>query len=746
RTYETLAHNASGKPASTIAATDYEQEDDDRPEVALKNSTEEIVPMKEASTSTTEDKATTTPTAHEDDAQPPEDIGAPKVTDEPAQPESQSENLATPEQSQTDQPIAKAENEVDTSRDVQQEQRTRLHSEASNANVAPKQATPEKTETPRPSNVIVNQSENTEGLLQDELAEDGLEIAYAAPINDEKRLQELAEHLHYLSHSANQKNETSSPDKRPKTQGDDNMSITSLNSFYEKEQAQQEAERAVSTKRSASQQSRKRDSFSALQEQWEFDRGIKEDVETGEPFTNGDPSADVPTESRFSGHSDGRRGSEDGSRNRTLSHRKSSESIHSGKSIGAEPIPASNQDITTPQNNEPAERSETRKERRASDVSLASLTRYREAPEANERGTSHSRRLSLQESVGSRMSDRKSSRGDDRSSTRGVRERSSQGRIPNGGIPEKALPKNVAPSGSSSAARKSVDESRVVSQTKSFRRGPDKKAVGTKSGKRSTDEDSGNRGWSRASSDDSLKSNKDSGYSPASVRSKDSSETPQRQKKDEKTSQAQAAARVSSKDFQETLETYSISPPHSPIRTYAYLLQPKPAEPSYEFRISESGRVGQATYSAAPLRYSSTARNQWKPDTYPILEEEDVFYAKPSRGRKFEAPYKEVDLDEDNGGVFRARQRASEPGAAVEVQDSKDTKVDVPIDDMEALEVEEEYLPPEHRRIERDASGGPGHRIVTFLPSAGSSRCISSSDRRNMARLLTREDIQRMIL
>ncbi|CAN7942873.1 unnamed protein product, partial [Ixodes hexagonus] len=688
RTYETLAHNAAGEPTSTLAATDYEQEDNDRLEVAQKDQAEDV-PMKEASTSTTEDKATTTTAPQEDDAQPLENSTEPKVPDKPARTESQPENVAATVQLQTDQSMTNTEEKIDGSKDVHQEERTSLHSRASNRTVEPMQVTTDNTEAPSESNALVNQNENIETSLQDESAEDGLEIAYAAPIDDEKRLQELAEHLHYLSHSANHSNNVSRLEKRPRTEGDDDVSMASLNSFYEKEQALQQAEKAASDKKSASQQSRKRDSFSAPQEeQWDFDRDIKEDAETGEPLTNSETLAVVPVESRHSGLSRGRRSSEDTSRNQSVSYRKSSDIIHSDRSIGTEPRPASNQDTTTPQNNEPVKRDEARKERRASDASLASLTRHREASEASDRASSHSRRLSLQEAVGSRTSDRRSSKDDDRASTRSVRERSSQGRIPNGGIPEKALPRNVAPSGSSSAAKKSVDESRVVSQTKASRRGPDKKAVGAKSSKRSTDEENGNRGWSRASSVDSLKSNKDSGYSPASVRSKDSSETPQRQKGDEKTSQAQAAARVPSKDFQEGLESYSVSPPHSPIRTYAYLLQPKPVEPSYEFRISESGRVGQATYSAAPPRYSSTVRNQWKPDTYPILEEEDVFYAKPSRGRKVEAQYKEVDLDEDSGGVFRARQRASELGVAVEVQDSNDTKVDVPIDDMEALEVE----------------------------------------------------------
>ncbi|KAH9374243.1 hypothetical protein HPB48_005563 [Haemaphysalis longicornis] len=279
------------------------------------------------------------------------------------------------------------------------------------------------------------------------------------------------------------------------------------------------------------------------------------------------------------------------------------------------------------------------------------------------------------------------------------------------------------------------------------RRGTDKKVAGAKA-KRPADEENNNRGWSRSSSVDSLKSNKDSGYSPASERSKDSSEAPHRPKDAKDTHKAQAAG-SSSKRPQDDLGSfyYASSPPHSPIRTYAYLLQEKPAAPSYEQRSFDSGATSQALYTSAPLRYSSASRNQWKPDTYPILEEEDVFYAKSSRGRKLDG-YREIDLDEDNGGVFRARQHISDTGGAIEIQDTMDTKVDMPIDDMEALEVEEEYLPPEHTRIERSASGGPGHRVVTFLPSAGSNRssCATSSDRRNRTRLLTRDDVQRMII
>ncbi|KAL1420784.1 hypothetical protein MTO96_023824 [Rhipicephalus appendiculatus] len=293
-------------------------------------------------------------------------------------------------------------------------------------------------------------------------------------------------------------------------------------------------------------------------------------------------------------------------------------------------------------------------------------------------------------------------------------------------------------------SRKTTNDSKVSTHAKASKNGTEKKPSATKN-KRPPEEDSNNKAWSRSSSVESLKSNKDSGYSPASERSKDSTEAPQKQKD---VKEASKTPRSSSKRSENKLSSlyYATSPPHSPIRTYAYLLQEKNPAPSYDYRAPENGPTNQAVYSAAPLRYSSATKNQWKPDTYPILEEEDVFYAKTSRGKSMDA-YREINLDEvevssERGSSFPTLE------ALLRYKRAWTQKLMFLFDDMEALEVEEEYLPPEHIRIDRTASGGPGHRIVTFLPSAGSGRgsCATSSDKRTMTRHISRDDVQRMVI
>ncbi|XP_064480138.1 uncharacterized protein LOC135393796 [Ornithodoros turicata] len=302
--------------------------------------------------------------------------------------------------------------------------------------------------------------------------------------------------------------------------------------------------------------------------------------------------------------------------------------------------------------------------------------------------------------------------------------------------PRKQLP-------STSLRQKSLDEARTASLSRSGNKVIEKRRNSVKSTKVAEDDFNGNRVRSRASSVDSLKSNKDSGYSPASVRSKDSSDGPHRDHRVKGDKKRGATA----KSFQDQFESYSytMSPPHSPIRTYAYLIKPQ-AETSYEFKMSESDPMEPVNYSAAPLRYSSTSgRSQWKPDTYPILEEEDVFHARSSMGKNSGRSFKHIDFDEDNGGVFRAKRRLPDFGLASEVQESNDIKVELPLDQIEAQEVDEEYLPPEHHR---NSSGKPGHHIVKFLPSAGSgkSRCGTSSERRGMGHYLPCDDVQRMII
>ncbi|XP_075732921.1 uncharacterized protein LOC142775406 [Rhipicephalus microplus] len=770
RTYETLAQNATGN-ASQSAIAEAEDENEDSAADARGHSQETAIAMKEASTSTTEDKETTTTMSL---------YNNPEL-----------ENSAI--QTSSLEEVRTEEDHRDVLHQDSLEESTDHHATQNKSTAEPANEQSDSNETlnhsPQSPEPLVSPPENPghDGPAQPPVADvsasvvadaaspatkeadydDPSEIAYATPVQDAKRLQDLEQHLHRMSGNSNHKLKTS-PDRTSKPEESDNISLASLNSFYEHEQQLLRAETEASKdseETSGSRHSAKLEHHEApKQHSSATDNVVNRETSTAYAIEkNEELSGEKVAATESSGaqlqHTaslEEQTGSVQGSasveRPRPAARRKSSGSINAvaGSLLGSEPY-------VTPNDSPMTQRSVRVSESRASVNSTSSLTRRdslsegvsrRERrsslhsvtslglipAETNGRAIGLSKQSSLEEAPRNKNSSEK------RPSK--VTRTSSQDRT-QGPVAEQSALKN--PSGSISHTSRKPNDNKVSTRAKASKNSTEKKPSATK-GKRPPEEDSNNKAWSRSSSVESLKSNKDSGYSPASERSKDSTEAPQKQKDVKEPSKT---PRNSSKRSENKLSSlyYATSPPHSPIRTYAYLLQEKNPTPSYDYRAPENGPTNQMVYSAAPLRYSSATKNQWKPDTYPILEEEDVFYAKTSRGKSMDA-YREINLDEDNGGVFRARQFFSDAGGAVEIQESMDTKIDVPIDDMEALEVEEEYLPPEHIRIDRTASGGPGHRIVTFLPSAGSGRssCATSSDKRTVTRHISRDDVQRMVI
>ncbi|KAH7969918.1 hypothetical protein HPB52_022629 [Rhipicephalus sanguineus] len=771
RTYETLAQNSPGNPSQSAIA-EAEDENEDSAADARGHSQETAIAMKEASTSTTEDKETAT-TMSLYNNQEMEDSAIQTGSLEEVRTEEDNRD-APPQDSLGESTVhhtALDESAAEPTNEKSDSNETLNHSSQSPEPVVspPENPGPDGSTQPPVEDVSASVVADTASPATNEVVyDDPSEIAYATPLQDAKRLQDLEQHLHRMSGNSNHKLKTS-PDRASKPEESDNISLASLNSFYEHEQQLQRAETEASKntdRRSGSRHSAKLEySETPKQHSSVTDSSANREtpatyaIEKNEEFnaetiaatesSGAQPQPTASTEEQLGSV----QGSASVERPRPAARRKSSGSINVAavSVLGSEPH-------ATPNGSPMTQRSVRVSESRASVNSTSSVTRrdsLNEGVSRRERRSSlHSftslglspaetngrvAGLSKQSSVDEVPRSNKSSEKRPSKTSR----TSSQDRT-QGTVAEKSALKN--PSGSiSHVSRKANNDSKASTHAKVSKSGTEKKPSATKS-KRPAEEESNNKAWSRSSSVESLKSNKDSGYSPASERSKDSTEAPQRQRDVKDASKTPGSSSKRSENKLSSLY-YATSPPHSPIRTYAYLLQEKNPAPSYDYRAPENGPTNQAVYNAAPLRYSSATKNQWKPDTYPILEEEDVFYAKSSRGKNMDA-YREINLDEDSGGVFRARQFLSDAGGAVEIQESMDTKIDVPIDDMEALEVEEEYLPPEHIRIDRTASGGPGHRIVTFLPSAGSGRggCATSSDKRTMTRHISRDDVQRMVI
>ncbi|XP_013772233.2 doublecortin domain-containing protein 2-like isoform X2 [Limulus polyphemus] len=141
----------------------------------------------------------------------------------------------------------------------------------------------------------------------------------------------------------------------------------------------------------------------------------------------------------------------------------------------------------------------------------------------------------------------------------------------------------------------------------------------------------------------------------------------------------------------------------------------------------KAGNMGK-TMTRKPLREKSkddfqkltTVTNE--EEIKPILTSsaaDDLFHAKSSSSKSDEC-IREVDLDQDLGGVYKAKQRSQITEGAKEVQDSSDTAIDLPIDDIDAEEVVEEDEDSTNLEIEQkmhELSFAAPEELVPYLPS-----------------------------
>ncbi|XP_033726438.1 doublecortin domain-containing protein 2-like isoform X3 [Pecten maximus] len=78
---------------------------------------------------------------------------------------------------------------------------------------------------------------------------------------------------------------------------------------------------------------------------------------------------------------------------------------------------------------------------------------------------------------------------------------------------------------------------------------------------------------------------------------------------------------------------------------------------------------------------------------------EDVHQKAVKHKRTPERRVRQVDYDQDDSDVFRAKNQNKSTRGAKEVKETRDTKTDLPIDQVKAEEVEEELLPPAHHHL-----------------------------------------------
>ncbi|CAF4498513.1 unnamed protein product [Rotaria sp. Silwood1] len=108
-------------------------------------------------------------------------------------------------------------------------------------------------------------------------------------------------------------------------------------------------------------------------------------------------------------------------------------------------------------------------------------------------------------------------------------------------------------------------------------------------------------------------------------------------------------------------------------------------------RKSYTKSDGTYTHTTTANSYGSTENTTQR---RPAREEYDFFNNKPQQHRR--GPTKETDLDRDDGGIYKGRLTHRE--RVREVDETRDTKVDIPVDHREAETVQEETLYGNNRK------------------------------------------------
>jgi len=102
-------------------------------------------------------------------------------------------------------------------------------------------------------------------------------------------------------------------------------------------------------------------------------------------------------------------------------------------------------------------------------------------------------------------------------------------------------------------------------------------------------------------------------------------------------------------------------------------------------RLKPEGRESQSTTTeGSPISTSTKKSTSTRRSTKPKREEDGVFHAKPVKHTPSGGPRL---VSDQNDGLFHANERREE---AAEVEESKDTRVELPIDQVEAEEVADE--------------------------------------------------------
>ncbi|GIY83891.1 doublecortin domain-containing protein 2 [Caerostris darwini] len=103
-------------------------------------------------------------------------------------------------------------------------------------------------------------------------------------------------------------------------------------------------------------------------------------------------------------------------------------------------------------------------------------------------------------------------------------------------------------------------------------------------------------------------------------------------------------------------------------------------------------------------------------EEYQCLSAYEDFMLKTSSAKSNLVTKINLDLDADLGGIFRSKMQNSQTVGASEIEDSSETIVDLPVDLLEAEEIEDDITPDMERSMQHLSLDVP-EEIVAYLPS-----------------------------
>ncbi|XP_013409917.1 doublecortin domain-containing protein 2-like [Lingula anatina] len=156
---------------------------------------------------------------------------------------------------------------------------------------------------------------------------------------------------------------------------------------------------------------------------------------------------------------------------------------------------------------------------------------------------------------------------------------------------------------------------------------------------------------------------------------------------------------------------------------------------------TKSNSSGEKNKSMSPRRPLPPIQQNQQRQPHPPAQKRDedsVFHARPVKHKRSPDKPREIDYDEDKSGMFKSKQQSNVTRGATEVEETLDTKVDLPIDQVEPEEVKEEEIVTEDKEVPDDKNltkspSDPNQESISEEKDAGRGRLSSAEEKEQKA-------------